>query len=168
MSELLIVVFSTADNARSAGAPLAAFQDQAEVEAEDITVFTRGPEGRVVLDHSTRAATGQALGGGRWGTAIGLLFLDGDLGQPAVILNAGLDPRFVNEVAVALDQGGAALGLRVRKLGLDQVLAAMVRRPGYVRAIHTRMSSAAEAALVAVQDGLPPQVLTPRQQGALR
>jgi len=167
MSDLLIVVFRTADDARLAGAALAAMQDAAEVEAEDITVITRGPEGRVVLDHSTRLATGQALGGGRWGTAIGLLFLDGELGQPAVILNAGLDPRFMSEVAAALDQGGAALGLRVRKLGIERVVAAMVRRSGYVKAIRTRMSSGTEAALAAVQEGLPAQVLTPKPQGAL-
>ncbi|OYW58667.1 MAG: hypothetical protein B7Z10_11465 [Rhodobacterales bacterium 32-66-7] len=162
MSDLLIAVFRSADDARAAGAALAALQDAAEVEAEDITVITRGPGGRVILDHSTRAATGLALGGGRWGTLLGLLFLDEAQGLPAAIQNAGLDPRFLHQVSGALDQGGAALGLRVRKLGIDRVATAMAGRPGYLSAIRTRLAPTVEAALKAVQDGLPAKVQAPK------
>ena len=162
MSDLLIFVFRSADDARSAGAALAALQDAAEVEAEDITVITRGSEGDVILDHSTRATTGQALGGGRWGTVIGLLFLDSALGQPAALRNAGLDPEFTRAVEAALDGGRAALGLRVRKLGVDRAVAAMVGRPGHIKTIRTRLSLEAEAALGAVKGGLPENVLAPK------
>ncbi len=162
MSDLLILVFRTADEARSAGSALAALQDTAEVEAEDITVITRGLEGDVTLDHSTRAATGQPLGGGRWGTVIGLLFLDGEMGQPAALRNASLDPGFTRDVATALDGGQAALGLRVRKLGVERAMAAMAGRPGHIKTIRTRLSPEAEAALAAVQGGLPEHVLAPK------
>lgn len=160
MSYLMIAVFRSAETARSAAEVFARMQDTAEVTTEDISVVTRAPEGRVTLDHMTRQATGQPLGGGRWGVTLGLLFLDGDLGQPSAVLNSGIERGFLDDAATALDGGHAAVVTRVRKLGITRSVAAMARCSGYVRVIRTRLDPQAEAALKAVQSGLPAQLTT--------
>jgi len=155
MSDLVIAVFHSTVAARAAGALLAAMQDKAEVEAEDIVVASRGLQGQVVLDQSMRMATGRSLGGGRWGMVIGMLFLMGEQGRPAAVERAGLDPQFLRDVAAALDDERAALGLRVRKLGIDRVIEVLGAQARPVRVIRTRMSAAAEAALFTLQADLP-------------
>lgn len=158
MSDLMIAVFSTPAAARLAAEALASVQDKARVEAEDIAVVTRGTDGAVTLDFLTRRDSGRALGGGRWAATIALLFLDGELGRPSVVVNAGLDPRFVNQLPATLANGAAAIVVRVRKLGTDRAVATLCKQRGYVQAIHTRMTAATETALRAVHDALPEQV----------
>jgi len=168
MSDLMIAVFRTPAAARSAAEALAALQDTAGVESEDIAVVLRSTDGSVALDLLTRRDTGKPLGGGRWGATIALLFLDGALGQPAVVVNAGLDPRFVSQLPATLDNGAAAIVFRARKLGVDRVVATLSTRPGYLEAIHTRMTAATETALLAVHDALPQRVAALNMQEAGR
>ena len=158
MSHIVVAIFSDEEAARMAGAALAQLQDRVGTEPEDIVVVTRSGAGRVTLDQSVRPDSGRALGGGRWGALIGTMFIRNDKGQPGFFRQAGMDERFLAAVGQALDRGGAALGIRVRELGVDRVQdrLALLRVPG--RVLTTRLDPRTEAALDRAAAGLPEHV----------
>ena len=76
MSDLIIAIYRSQDVAFVAGEMLAAFQQEAGVEPEDIVVVTRDGADRLAVNQSIDLATSAPLGGGRWGMLIGMMFLD--------------------------------------------------------------------------------------------
>jgi uncharacterized membrane protein len=165
VSDLVIIVYRSLDAAYVAGENLAALQQEAGVEPEDIVVVTRNADGRVSVNQSIDLATGSALGGGRWGTLIGMLFLDrrkpvaNGKGLAAQFHNAGLDGKFLQDVAKCLDKGGAAVGMRVRMLGSDRVVKTVKGLKGTPKILKTRLGAETEEALHNMQDQIPDQVL---------
>lgn len=158
MSHLLVAIFTDEEAARMAGAALAQLQDRVGTEPEDIVVVTRPGKGRVTLDQSVRPDTGRALGGGQWGALIGTLFIKDDRGQPGFFRRAGVDEGFLAAVAQSLDQGGAALGMRVRDLGIERVQdrLSLLRVPG--RVLTTRLDPKAATTLAQAAASLPEHV----------
>lgn len=165
MSDLILLAYRSQSAAFVAGEALAVLQQQAGTELEDIVVITRDGAGRVSVNQSTDLATGQPLGGGRWGMMIGMLFLDlrkpaqGGRGLAAQFLAAGLDAGFLQSASRSLEPGTAVVGMRVRLLGADTVLERLKSLSGAPKILQTRLDAATEDALYDMQAQIPDQVL---------
>ncbi|KAF0138005.1 MAG: hypothetical protein FD152_122 [Xanthobacteraceae bacterium] len=169
MSDLIIAVFRNQTVAFTAGETLAALQQSAGTEPEDIVVVTRDKSGRVTINQSVSLATGRPLAGGRWGALIGMLFLDPLTSHPkgkgigTRFRAAGLDDRFLQDVGRSLANQGAAVGLRVRLLGKDRVIDALKGFKGSPKVLWTRLGPDTEEALTDMQDQIPEQALSQAQ-----
>jgi uncharacterized membrane protein len=161
MSDLILAFYRTPAQAFAAGVVLAARQRAAGTEAEDIVVVTRDGSGRVQVNQSTDLATGEPLGGGRWGTLIGLLFLDnrkpqlGAKGLAAQFQAVGLDEKFLQDATGSLSKTGAAIGMRVRLLGRERVIQILSALPGNPKIHWTRLGPDTEDALFDMQSQIP-------------
>ena len=164
MSDLIIAVYRSPPPAFHAGESLARLQQAAGTEPEDIVVVTRDTSGRVTINQSISLATGEPQAGGRWGALLGLMFLDQRKQQEtgngigAQFRAAGLDDRFLQDVARGLQNDGAAVAMRVRLLGKDRVIDALQGLNGSPKILWTRLSPEAEAALVDMQMQIPETV----------
>lgn len=165
MSDLIISVFRSESAAFAAGEQLAALQQAAGTEPEDIVVVSRGASGRIAINQSIDLATGAPLGGGGWGVLIGLMFLDGRDPQPespglaAQLLTTGLDRTFLRDVGQSLKTGGAAVGMRVRLLGRDRIIAKLDGLQGSPRIHWTRLDARTEEALTDMMSQIPQAAL---------
>ncbi|RYI24161.1 MAG: DUF1269 domain-containing protein [Acetobacteraceae bacterium] len=165
VSDLILLAYRNPTAAFIAGETLATLQKEAGTEPEDIVVVTKSATGRISLNQSINLATGQPLGGGRWGTTIGLLFLDdrkpaaSGKGLASQLAEAGLEPSFLRSAVEALAKGGAVVGLRVRLLGAEAVLQRVKALKTVPKVLRTRLSAATEDALYDLQAQIPEQVL---------
>lgn len=168
MSDLILLAYRSQSAAFVAGEALAVLQQEAGTEPEDIVVVTRDATDRVSVNQSTDLSTGQPLGGGRWGTMIGMMFLDrrkpvqGGKGLSAQLMEAGLDGKFLQAASNSLEAGFAVVGMRVRLLGAAAVLDRVRSLKGEPKILQTRLDAATEEALTDMQAQIPEQVL--RQQ----
>ncbi|WP_295072462.1 DUF1269 domain-containing protein [Tabrizicola sp.] len=164
MSDLIIAAYDSPPAAFVAGESLAALQQDAGVEPEDIVVVTRSGAGRISLNQSIDLGSGKPLGGGRWGALIGMLFLDGrkatgtGRGLAEQLHAAGLDAGFLKTVSQSLDKGGAAVGLHVRLLGVERVRARLKELKGNPKILHARLNAQTEEALHDLQAQIPQTV----------
>jgi uncharacterized membrane protein len=171
LSDLIILAFRTHDAAFVAAENLAALQQEANVEPEDIVVVTRSDAGRVAVNHLTDLATGSAPGGGAWGTLIAMLFLDNrparttESGMAAQFREAGIDGKFLDDAVGALNKVGAVVGMRVRLLGVERVVDRAKAFGGSPKVIRTRVNSATEDRLIEMQAQIPRQVLAQVRAG---
>lgn len=165
MSDLILFVYRSPSAAFIAGEALAVLQQEAGTEPEDIVVVTKEATGQVSVNQSINMATGQPLGGGRWGTMIGMLFLDqrkpakNGKGLSAQLLETGIDPAFLQSAGEALTKGSAVVGLRVRLLGASRVLDRVKALKAVPKILQTRLAAATEDGLYEMQAQIPEQVL---------
>ncbi|MFN3577588.1 MAG: DUF1269 domain-containing protein [Tabrizicola sp.] len=165
MSDLIISVFRSEAAAFAAGERLAALQQAAGTEPEDIVVVSRSAEDRIAISQSIDLAAGAPLGGGGWGALIGLMFLDARQPQPegqglaAQLAATGLDRTFLGNVAQSLNKGGAAVGMRVRLLGRERVMATLDSMQGAPRIHWTRLDARTEEALIDMMGQIPQAAL---------
>jgi uncharacterized membrane protein len=165
VSDLIILVYRSQTAAFVAGEALAVLQQEAGTEPEDVVVVTKSAEGRVSVNQSIDLATGQPLGGGRWGTLIGMMFLDtrkpgpNAKGLAGQLVETGLDAKFVASVSHSLEKGGAAVAMRVRLLGRDRVLDKVKSLKGSPKVLKTRLDAATEDALYDLLGQIPQQAL---------
>lgn len=171
MSELIILAFRSQDTAFVAGEALAALQQEAGTEPEDIVVVTRDGTGRVSVNQSVDMTTGRPLGGGRWGMMIGMLFADRrkltpeGAGLAAHFQRAGIPDAFLDDIRTALVKNGAAVGMRVRLLGANRVVETAKSLKGNPKVLRCRLSAEAEGKLYDMQDQIPSEVLARVQDG---
>ncbi len=76
MSDLIVVAFEDEATAFELRAALVKLQKEYLLEMEDVVVVTKSADGQVALHQAVNLTTGGAMGGGLWGTLIGLLFLN--------------------------------------------------------------------------------------------
>lgn len=178
MPELMIIVLDDEGAAFAAGEALVLMQQGGPALMEDVVVVTRGPDGTVRLNHSVDLATGRAIGGGSWGTLIGLIFVPdadevkgggevkrggeakpGDEAKPgmaAKLAGLGLDADFLRAARHSLDHGGAAVGLVLRNLSAEVVLERLARfSPRPLRATLDPQTEAALGDFLATFPALP-------------
>lgn len=177
MADLIIVAFPDEATAFAAGEALVSLQRQYLIEMEDVVVVTRDAEGRVKLNQSVNLTKGGAIGGGVWGTLIGLLFLN-PLAGAAVGAGAGalvgkftdigIDDTFLRDIGHSLDKGGAAVGMLVRRITTDKVLERLEPFRNKGRVIQTSLSHEAEARLKEFMEQIPPLQWTQDQLGGGR
>lgn len=173
MSDLIIAAYGSQNAAFRAGEGLAALQQEAGVEPEDIVVVTRTAAGRISVHQSLDLLTGRPIGGGRWAALIGMLFLDprGPTGSGHGLADqfraTGLDADFLQDVSQLLHGSAAALGIHVRMLGVDRVRARLRQITGDPRILHARLSAETEEALHDLQQQIPQDALDrPATDGA--
>lgn len=165
MSDLILLFYRSQSVAFAAGEALAVLQREAGTEPEDIVVVTRDATGRVSVNQSVDLETGRPVGDGRWGALIGMMFLDrrpakaGGRGLAAQFREAGLEAEFLQAADETLAGNGAVVGMRVRLLGRDRVLARIATLKGTPKILQTRLGAAAEDALQDLQAQIPGQVL---------
>jgi uncharacterized membrane protein len=175
MSDLIIVAFPDEATAFAAGEALVSLQRQYLIEMEDVVVVTRDAEGKVKLNQSVNLTKGGAIGGGVWGTLIGLLFLNplagAAVGAGALVgkfSDIGIDDNFLRDVGHSLDKGGAAVGMLVRKITTDKVLEGLEPFRNKGRVIQTSLGHEAEARLKQFMEQIPPLQWTQDQLGGGR
>lgn len=165
MADLIIVAFPDEATAFAAGEALVALQKQYLIEMEDVVIVTRDDEGRVTLNQSVNLIKGGAIGGGMWGTLIGLLFLNPVVGAAVgagagalmgKFSDIGIDDDFLRDVGQSLDKGGAAVGMLVRKITTDKVYEKLEPFREKGRVIHTSLDHDAEARLKVFLEKVPP------------
>jgi uncharacterized membrane protein len=165
MSDLLVVAFNSESAATVARNALVTLQQAAGTEPEDIILVMQTKAGEITLEQSIWLATGMPLGGGRWGMLIGSLFLDDrkpskqtKKGLTALFHKAGLDAAYLQDVSRSLESGGAAVGMRVRKLGAKAVIDRLASLPETGHVMHRALSASVESELEAMLDLIPEYV----------
>lgn len=165
MSDLIVVAYRSEAAATAARNALVALQQAAGTEPEDIILVMQTKAGEIRLEQSIWLATGMPLGDGRWGMLIGSLFLDDrkptkqtKKGLAALFYQSGLDSAFLQDVSRSLASGGAAVGMRVRKLGAKAVMDRLASLPEAGRVMHRTLSGDVESELAALLDLFPEHV----------
>jgi len=156
MSDLVIVAFNDEQTALDARQALVKLQREYLIEMEDAVVITRKDDGSVVLHQAVNLPAIGAVGGTFWGGLVGLLFLNPLLGAAVGagagalsgwLTDTGIDDDFLREVGQSVPPGGAALGVLIRKMTADKVLAGLSEFAGKGRVMQTSLTGEQEARL---------------------
>jgi len=176
MSDLVIVAFDDEQTALDARTALVKLQRDYLIEMEDAVVISRKEDGSVVLHQAVNLPAIGALGGTFWGGLVGLLFLNPLLGAAVGagagalsgwLTDTGIDDDFLREVGQNIPPGGAALGVLIRKMTADKVLAGLGEFAGKGRVIQTSLTGDQETRLREVLANPPttPVPGTPEETG---
>lgn len=165
MSDLVILTFPDEATAFDARAALVKMQRDYLIEMEDVVVVTRKAGEGVQLHQAVNLTAAGAAGGGLWGTLIGLLFLNPLIGA-AVGASAGALSGYLTDIGIKdddlkalganLPEGGAALGVLIRKMTADKVLEGLKDFAGKGHILRTSLSHEQEARLAEVLQGAAP------------
>lgn len=156
MSDLLILAFPDEASAMEARTALAKMQRDYLIELEDAVVISRAEDGGVHLHQAVNMTVAGAASGTIWGGLIGLLFLNPLLGAAmgasagaisGFVTDLGIDDDFLKEVGETLSPGTAALGVLVRSMTTDRVLAGLEPWAGKARVLRTSLSTEQEGKL---------------------
>ena len=91
----------------------------------------KNDKGKVKLHQAVNLTAAGAIGGGFWGSLIGLIFLNPLLGAAVgatagavsgALTDVGINDKFMKELADAMNPGSSALFVLVRKATPDKVL----------------------------------------------
>jgi uncharacterized membrane protein len=164
MADLLILAFPDEASAMEARTAFVRMQKDYLVEMEDAVVISRESDSGVRLHQAVNMTAAGALGGTVWGGLIGLLFLNPLLGAAmgasagaisGFVTDLGIDDAFLTEVGETLSPGTAALGVLVRTMTTDRVLAGLEPWAGKALVLRTSLSAEQEGKLaqaLAVKD----------------
>lgn len=156
MSNLIVVGFDNELKADEVLHKLGELQKEHLVDLEDAVVVIKNQKGKVKIKQAYDLVTSGAIGGGFWGSLIGLLFLHPLLGVAAgiatgalsgALTDIGIDDDFIEDLGKTLESGTSALFLLVRKATPDKVLEEL--RPYGGRLLRTSLSKSDEASLKA-------------------
>lgn len=163
MSDLIVVAFEDEAIGFELRAELVKMQKEYLLELEDVVVATRSSENDIKLHQAVNMTAAGALGGGFWGTLVGLLFLNPLLGAAVGaasgaiagrFTDVGINDDFMRDVSHAIVPGGSAVFILVRKMTSDKVLARLESFHKKGRVLQTSLSDADEGKLrAAFADG---------------
>ena len=131
MSSLVVVGFPTVEEAEQVRRQLADIQKEMLISLEDSVVVENDKDGKVHLRQAVNLTKAGALGGGFWGSLVGLLFLNPLLGAAlgagvgaasASLSDIGINDNFMRELGETLPRGSAALCLLIREATADRVV----------------------------------------------
>jgi len=138
MGSLVVVGFPKAEEAEQVRRELVDIQREQLIALEDAVVVEHDSEGQVHLRQAINLTAAGALGGGFWGTLVGLLFLNPLLGAAVgagvgaasgSLSDIGINDGFMRELGETLPRGSAALCLLVREATPDRGLSACAPMP---------------------------------------
>jgi uncharacterized membrane protein len=156
MSSLVVVGFPTTEEAEEVRRELATIQREQLISLEDAVVVEHDSDGKVHLHQAVNLAGAGALGGGFWGTLVGLLFLNPLLGAAVgagvgaasgALSDLGINDDFLREVGDTLPVGSAALCVLVREGTADRVIERLRAHAPNARLLRTNLSHADEEEL---------------------
>lgn len=149
MGTLVVVGFPTAAEAEQVRRELVELQKEVLVALEDAVVVEHDPAGRVHLRQALNLTTAGAVGGGFWGTLVGLLFLNPLLGAAVGaglgaasggLSDLGLNDDFLREIGDTLPAGSAALCVLLRDSAPDRVIERLRFHAPQARLLRTNLS----------------------------
>jgi uncharacterized membrane protein len=127
MSDLVVIAFPSEAQAEELRQKLLDRQKEYLIELDDAIIAVKQPNGRIKLNQLFHPARGGAAAGAFSGLLVGFIFMmpvaGGALG--GAIADAGINDRFMKDVAQTLQSGNAAPFLMIRKMTADRVLAAV-------------------------------------------
>ncbi|MEB3168583.1 MAG: DUF1269 domain-containing protein [Synechococcaceae cyanobacterium] len=149
MSTLVVVGFPTVKEAEEVRTELVAVQREQLISLEDAVVVERDAENRVHLRQALNLTAAGAIGGGFWGTLVGLLFLNPLLGAAVGVgigaasgslSDIGIDDSFLRELGETLPSGSAALCVLLRDAAPDRVIERLRSHAPHARLLRTNLS----------------------------
>ena len=156
MSSLVVVGFPTADEAEQVRRDLVDIQREQLISLEDAVVVERDRGGQVHLRQALNLTTAGALGGGFWGSLVGLLFLNPLLGAAVgagigaasgSLSDLGINDGFMREVGETLPEGTAALFVLLRDATPDRVIERLRAHAPHAKLLRTNLSHTDEERL---------------------
>ena len=156
MSSLVVVGFSSSEEAQQVRRELVDIQRERLIALEDAVVVDHDSEGEVHLRQALNLTAAGALGGGFWGTLVGLLFLNPLLGAAVgaglgaasgSLSDLGIDDGFMRELGETLPRGSAALCLLVRDATPDRLIERLRVHAPHARLLRTNLSHTDEERL---------------------
>lgn len=162
MSDLIVVAFDNEATGFELRAELVKMQKEYLLELEDVVVATRSSENDIKLHQAMNMTAAGAVGGGFWGTLVGVLFLNPLLGAAVGaasgaiagrFTDVGINDDFMKDVGKAIVPGGSAVFILVRKMTADKVLARLEAFHKSGRVLQSSLSDADEARLREAFDG---------------
>jgi uncharacterized membrane protein len=156
MSNLVIIVFDDATTAFDMRTALMKMQKEYLIELEDAVVVTKDDKGKVQLHQAVNLTAAGAVGGGFWGTLIGLVFLNPLLGAAVgagagalsgMLRDIGISDKQMKEVAESFQPGHSALFVLIRRATTDKVLEGLKEFAGKGKVFQTSLSKDDEASL---------------------
>ena len=156
MSSLVVVGFPTADEAEQVRRDLVDIQREQLISLEDAVVVERDANGQVHLRQALNLTTAGALGGGFWGSLVGLLFLNPLLGAAVgagigaasgSLSDLGINDGFMREVGETLPEGTAALFVLLHDATPDRVIERLRAHAPHAKLLRTNLSHTDEERL---------------------
>jgi len=156
MSDLLVIAFDDEASGFELRTELVKMQKEYLIELEDAVVVTRPTAEDIKLHQAMNLTAAGALGGGFWGTLVGLLFLNPLLGAAVgaasgalagKLSDIGINDDFMRELGHSIPPGGSAVFILVRKMTADKVLARLEGFHLRGRVLQSSLPEAEEARL---------------------
>jgi uncharacterized membrane protein len=156
MSNLVVILFEDETTAFDMRTALIKMQKEYLIEMEDAVVVTKNESGKVQLHQAVNLTAAGAVGGGFWGTLIGLIFLNPLLGAAVgagagaisgMLSDIGIDDKQIKEISDSFKPGNSALFLLVRRATTDKVLEGLKEFAGKGKVIKTSLSKDSEESL---------------------
>ena len=131
MSTLVVIGYDDEFKAEEVRLKLRKLQKDYLIDLEDAVVAVKNDKGKVKLHQAINLTAAGAIGGGFWGSLIGLIFLNPILGAAVgatagavsgALTDVGINDKFMKELAAAMNPGSSALFVLVRKATPDKVL----------------------------------------------
>jgi uncharacterized membrane protein len=154
MSNLVVIGYDDLFKAEEVRLMLLKMQKEYLIDLEDAVVAVKDAAGKVKLHQAVSLTAAGAVGGGFWGTLIGLIFLNPILGLAVgatagaisgALSDVGVDDKFMKELAATMQPGTSALFILVRRATPDKVLEELKGTGGKV--LKTSLSHDDEAKL---------------------
>ncbi|MFM8330628.1 MAG: DUF1269 domain-containing protein [Candidatus Methylumidiphilus sp.] len=159
MSELIVISYDNPFEAEEVRIRLLKMQRDYLIDLEDAVVAVKQADGKVKLNQIYQLTAMGAIGGGFWGTLVGLLFLNPLLGAAVgagagavsgALSDVGINDDFMKELADTLTPGSSALFILFRKITADKALEELQGAGGKI--IKTSLSHEDEDKLQAALD----------------
>ncbi len=156
MSTLVVIGYDDPFKAQEVRLTLAKMQKDYLIDLEDAVVAVKDENGKVKLHQAVNLTAAGAVGGGFWGTLVGLIFLNPLLGLAVgatagavsgALTDVGIDDKFMKELAGQMNPNTSALFILVRKATPDKVLEEVKGSGGHI--LKTSLSHDDEAKLQA-------------------
>jgi uncharacterized membrane protein len=156
MSNLIVILFDDETTAFEMRTSLIKMQKEYLIQMEDAVVVTKDEAGKIQLHQAVNLTAAGAVGGGFWGTLIGLLFLTPLLGAAVgagagavsgMLSDIGIDDQQMKEIAKTFQPGNSALFVLIRKATTDKVLEGLKEFAGKGKVFQTSLSKDDEASL---------------------
>jgi uncharacterized membrane protein len=141
MSTLVVIGYDNEFKAEEVRLTLRKLQKEYLIDLEDAVVAVKDTKGKVKLHQAINLTAAGAVGGGFWGSLIGLIFLNPLLGAAigaaagatsGALTDVGINDKFMKDLAAATTPGSSALFVLVRKATPDKVLAELQGSGGKV------------------------------------
>lgn len=177
MSELIVIAFDDEATGFELRAELVRMQRDYLIEMEDAVVVTRPSEDDITLHQAVNLTAAGALGGGFWGTLVGLVFLNPLIGAAVGaasgalagrLTDVGINDDFMRDTARALPPGGSAVFVLLRKMTADKMLNRLQAFHHRGRVLQTSLSQQDEDRLrdALSGEGAPVPPAVPPETGA--